>query len=151
MGCRLYSGGFLSLWGEVGKCDLSVTNSAYVVTGKDCSSLRGTWLYPIFIFVLYDCSFGESQILLPWLVYVGIFCPCLVPWWRVRFLAVPFCVRGMWFGSECVPWLKRQPGGWLFSLVMELIFFGLLSSSSPLSVRIPHPVLMPNYWVRYSV
>ena len=45
--------------------DLSVTNSAYVVTGKDCSSLRGTWLYPIFIFVLYDCSFGESQILLP--------------------------------------------------------------------------------------
>ena len=72
--------GSCPLWGVVGKCEVSVTNSAYVLTGKVCSSLRGIWLCPIFIFVLYDCSFGESQILLPWLVCEGFLCPCLVPW-----------------------------------------------------------------------
>ena len=72
--------GSCPLWSVVGKCEVSVTNSAYVLTGKVCSSLRGIWLCPMFIFVLYDCSFGESQILLPWLVCEGFLCPCLVPW-----------------------------------------------------------------------
>ena len=75
--------------------DLSVTNSAYVVTGKDCSSLRGTWLYPIFIFLYYM------------IVVLGSRRYCYHDWFMWGFLSLfgalvkgefsggAICVRGM--------------------------------------------------------
>ena len=151
MGCRLYSGGFLSLWGEVWQ----MWRVSYEF------SLRVDWERFVVVFVVP--GFIPFSYLYYMIVVLGSRRYCYHDWFMWGFLSLfgalvkgefsggAICVRGMWFGSECVPWLKRQPGGWLFSLVMELIFFGLLPSSSPLSVRIPHPVLMPNYWVRYSV
>ena len=59
----------------VGKCEVSVTNSAYVLTGKVCSSLRGIWLCPIFIFVLYDCSFWGVADIVTMIGLWGVFTP----------------------------------------------------------------------------
>ena len=82
-----------------------------------------------------------------WGSYALVLCPG--KGWS--FLAVPFCVRGMWFGVECIPWLKTATR-WVVSFCVDgidkLDFF---FSSSLVSARIPHPVLMPSYWVRCSV
>ena len=102
-------------WSVDCKYAVSVTNSAYVLTGNDCSSLCDTWLCPIFIFspVLYDCSFGESQILIPWLVCAGLLRPrfgALVrgDFWQCQFVCGECDSELSDFHS-----LWRQPGGWL--------------------------------------
>ena len=90
-----------------GKCDVSVTNSAYVF---DWERFVVVFVVPVFIpfsyFVLYDCSLGSSRYRYhDWFMW-GSYALVLYPGKRGSFLAMPFCVREMWFGDECVPWFK---------------------------------------------
>ena len=85
--------------------------------------------------------------------FVGVFTPlfgALVKgevFWQCHLCAGDviriFCVRSVVRNGN-------QVGDW-FLCFMELTSFGLLSSSSPVSALIPHPSLMPSYWVRCSV
>ena len=115
----------------------------FVISG----SVRCIHIFP----VIYDCRLGSRRYFNhDWFVWG--YDPFLMPYWRVSYLAVPFCMWWMWFGVGCGPQIWKVTR-WVASFFyLWVVFFGLLFFRlSLLLARFPHPALMPSYWVRCSV